>query len=70
MHSSRMRTVCSSGRLRGGVPGHKGGVPGHGGSTWSQGEYLVTGGGVPGHGGCTWSGTPLLLTESQTGVKT
>ena len=41
MHSSRMRTVRSSGRLRGGGPSHRGGVPGH------RGKYLVTG--VPGH---------------------
>ena len=62
MHSSRMRTVRSSGRISGGVPGP-------GGCTWSWGVYLVPGGCtwsggylvwgvylVP--GGCTWSGTP------------
>ena len=38
MHSSRMRTVRSSGRISGG------GVPGPGGCTWS-------GGGAPGPGG-------------------
>ena len=63
MHSSRMRTVRSSGRISGGgcvpgrgdAPGPKGGVPGPGGvylvplgCTWSQG-------GVPGPRGCTWS---------------
>ena len=61
MHSSRMRTVRSSGRISGGVPGGRG-------CTWSQGVYLVWGvgvylvwggvpgpGGAPGLGGCTWS---------------
>ena len=43
MHSSRMRTVRNSSRLRGGIP-VPGGVPGPGGCTWSQG-------GVPGPGG-------------------
>ena len=63
MHSSRMRTVRSSGRISGGgvpgpggylVPGGctwswEGGVPGpRRGCTWSWGVYLVP-------GGCTWS---------------
>ena len=60
MHSSRIRTVHSSGRISGGgVPGSggvylvPGGVPGPGGGgcTWSQG-------GVPGPWGGAWSGTP------------
>ena len=73
MHSSRMRTVRSSGRISGGC-------------TWSRGVYLVLGGvylvpggvpspgGVPGQwggvcsGGCTWSGTPPV--DRQTPVKT
>ena len=37
MYSSRMRTVRSSGRISGGVPGP-------GGCTWSQGVYMVPGG--------------------------
>ena len=65
MHSSRMRTVHSSGRILGRgtwFPGGWmylvwGGVPGPGGYTWSQGVYLVLGG-VPGPRGCTWVGTP------------
>ena len=52
----------------GGCTWYQGGVPGPGG-TWSWGEYLV-----PGEylvwWGCTWSGTPPLLTELQTPVKT
>ena len=70
MHSSRMHTIRSSGRiLWGGVPGPGGcawfqwGVcTWSGGSTWSGWVYLVPGG-VPGlgegcllPGGCTWSG--------------
>ena len=56
MHSSRMRTVRSSGRISGG------GVPGlgdtcSGGCTWSGGSYLVPGG-VPGPVGVylVWGG--------------
>ena len=66
MHSSRMRTICSSGRISGGGggtwsggeggvpgPGGGGGVPGPGGVTWFRGVYLVLGG-VPDPGGwCT-----------------
>ena len=53
MHSSRMRTVRSSGRISG-VPGPggvylvPGGVPGLGGVPGPRG-------GVPGPRGCTWS---------------
>ena len=58
MHSSRMRTVRSSGHiLGGGVPGPGGGwylVPG--------GVYLVwVGRGVPGLGMCAWLGVYLVL---------
>ena len=42
MHSSRMRTVRSSGRISGGCTWSQvGGVPGPGVCTWSQGVYLV-----------------------------
>ena len=59
MHSSRMRTVRSSGRISG-VYLFRGGVPAWGG-TWSQGVYLVQWG-VPGPEGCTWSrGLYLVL---------
>ena len=69
MHSSRMRTVRSSGRISGGG----GGVVPYlvGGCTWFGSVYLVPGGvpgpvgvpglggylvwGVPGPGECTWS---------------
>ena len=58
MHSSRMLTVRSSGRISGGVPGPGGCVPGWGGLPGSGGVYLVQGGtwsgGAPGLGGCTW----------------
>ena len=57
MHSSRMRTVRSSGRISGGgVPGPgrvylvEGGVPGPGGCTWFRGGVPGLGG-VPGPGG-------------------
>ena len=67
MHSSRMRTVRSSGRISGGVPGPggvylvRGGVPGRGCLLWGD---LVP-------GGCTWSKGGCLLwgcTWSQGGV--
>ena len=47
MHSSRMRTVRSSGRISGGVYLVRGGVPGRG--TWSRGVPGL--GGAPGPGG-------------------
>ena len=64
MHSSRMRTICSSSHLLAGVPGP--------GGTWSwgvvylvQGMYLVPGGCTWSGDGCTWSGG---CTWSQGGV--
>ena len=72
MHSSRMRTVRSSGRISGGgsVPARGGtclgGVPDPRGCTWSRGVYLILGGvpgpggGVPGPGGCTCLGVYLV----------
>ena len=75
MHSSRMRTVRSSGRISGegcvfarrDVPGPVGGVPGPMGGecTWSGGVYLVWGGctcpgGVPGLGGVPAWGVYLV----------
>ena len=62
MHSNRMRTVRSSGR----ISGSRGCTWSRGGGTW-WGGYLVHGGlgGVPGPGGCNWSGG---CTWSQGGV--
>ena len=67
MHSNRIRTVCSSGRISlGGCTWFQGGIwwgvylvpgglPGHrGGVPGPGGVYLVPGG-VPGSRGCTWS---------------
>ena len=70
MHSSRMHTVRSSGRISRGVPGPGGvylvrGVYLVWGSTWSGG-YLVQGGctwsgGCTCSRGCTWSGGVYLV---------
>ena len=74
MHSSRMRTVCSSGCILGGgwgVPARgvylvPGGVPGPRGCTWSQGVYLprgvyLVGGGAPAQGVYLAWGVYLVL---------
>ena len=62
MHSSRMRTVRSSGRISGGVPGPEGCT--WSGGTWSRGGVYLVLGGVLGPRGCTWSGTPPLWTDT------
>ena len=65
MHSSRMCTIHSSGRISGGVPGPGGCVPGLGG-TWSGGYLVGVGVSVPVLGvhlvwGGTWSQGGLYL---------
>ena len=56
MHSSRMRTVRSSGRISGGgIPGLGGCTWSLEGCTWSPGVYLVPEGVCAWSGGCTWS---------------
>ena len=61
MHSSRMRSVRSSGRISGRCTWSQGGVPGPGGCTWSwgvPGPGGKGGGGVPAPGGGVCSGGP------------